>query len=167
MALSLGGRLEQSKAMLVGGADFFLIKPGVVLLAMGLGLMLALIGGPIAIGHGMAGSPRYLIGVTPPRRPAASKSNPAKPAVPWSKSPYRALGCLSWTGCTTHHMVSSCRTTTGQAGNGRSAFGVLGFKMSEYRGRLGLYPFPGNWVFERSLHFIARLEVGHGDQRAN
>ncbi len=39
------------KAMLVGGADFFLIKPGVVLLAAGLGLMLALVGGPIAIGR--------------------------------------------------------------------------------------------------------------------
>ena len=54
------------------------------------------------------------------------------------------------------------------SGQWRSAFGVLGLKMSEYRGQLGLYPFPGNWVFERSLHFIARLEVGHGDrQRAN
>jgi len=41
-------------------------------------------------------------------------------------------------------------------------------KMSEYRGRSGRYPFPGDWIFERSLHFVARLEVGHGDrQRAN
>jgi SAM-dependent methyltransferase len=47
----------------------------------------------------------------------------------------------------------------------RAAFGVLGLKMSEYRSQLGLYPFPGNWVFERSLHFIARLEVGHGDRQ--
>jgi glycosyltransferase involved in cell wall biosynthesis len=39
------------KAMLVGGADFFLIKPGLVLLAIGFGLMLALVGGPIAIGR--------------------------------------------------------------------------------------------------------------------
>jgi SAM-dependent methyltransferase len=54
------------------------------------------------------------------------------------------------------------------SGQWRSAFGVLGLKMSEYRGQLGLYPFPGNWVFERSLHFIAKLEVGHGDrQRVN
>jgi SAM-dependent methyltransferase len=28
----------------------------------------------------------------------------------------------------------------------QSAFGELGLKMSEYRGQLGLYPFPGNWV---------------------
>ena len=54
------------------------------------------------------------------------------------------------------------------SGQWRSAFDVLGLKMSEYRGQLGLYPFPGNWVFERSLHFIARLEVGDGDrQRPN
>jgi len=54
------------------------------------------------------------------------------------------------------------------SGQRRSAFGVLGLKMSEYRGQLGLYPFAGNWVFERSLHFIARLEVDHSDrQRAN
>jgi len=39
------------KAMLVSGADFFLIKPGLVLLAMGLALMLALVGGPITIGR--------------------------------------------------------------------------------------------------------------------
>ena len=25
---------------------------------------------------------------------------------------------------------------------------------------VGLYPWPANWVFERALHFIARLEVG-------
>jgi SAM-dependent methyltransferase len=47
----------------------------------------------------------------------------------------------------------------------QSALGVLGLKMSEYRGQLGLYPFPGNWVFERSLHFITRLEVGHGNRQ--
>jgi SAM-dependent methyltransferase len=51
------------------------------------------------------------------------------------------------------------------SGQWRSAFGVLGLKMSEYRGQLGLYPFPGNWVFERSLHFIATLEVGHDDRQ--
>lgn len=39
------------KAILVGGADFFLIKPGLVLLVTGLALMLALVEGPVALGR--------------------------------------------------------------------------------------------------------------------
>jgi hypothetical protein len=39
------------KAMLVSGADFFLIKPGLALLTAGLGLMLVLVGGPLTIGR--------------------------------------------------------------------------------------------------------------------
>jgi SAM-dependent methyltransferase len=38
------------------------------------------------------------------------------------------------------------------------AFQTLGMKVIERRGRLGLYPWPASWVFERKLHFIARLE---------
>ncbi len=38
------------KAMLVNGADFFVLKPGVILLALGLLLTIPLAGGPIAIG---------------------------------------------------------------------------------------------------------------------
>ena len=39
------------------------------------------------------------------------------------------------------------------------AFASLGLTLAEWRQRLGLYPWPANWVFERSLHFIARLDV--------
>lgn len=39
------------------------------------------------------------------------------------------------------------------------AFASLGLTIGEWRQRLGLYPWPANWVFERSLHFIARLDV--------
>jgi SAM-dependent methyltransferase len=41
----------------------------------------------------------------------------------------------------------------------RWAFGKLGLDVSEYRDSLGLYSPPGSWIFERSLHFIARLTV--------
>lgn len=37
------------------------------------------------------------------------------------------------------------------------AFGALRLTTEEYRDRPGLYPFPASLVFERSLHFLARL----------
>jgi len=39
------------QAMLVGAADFFLIKPGIVLLLAGLALMLSLVRGPLLLGR--------------------------------------------------------------------------------------------------------------------
>jgi SAM-dependent methyltransferase len=39
------------------------------------------------------------------------------------------------------------------------AFESLGLTIDEWRPKLGLYPWPANWVFERSLHFIVRLDV--------
>ena len=38
------------------------------------------------------------------------------------------------------------------------AFQELGLTPTEWRGKLGLYPPPASWLFDRSLHFIARLE---------
>lgn len=35
---------------------------------------------------------------------------------------------------------------------------TLGMKMGTWKTELKLYPWPANWIFERSLHFIARLE---------
>jgi hypothetical protein len=44
------------------------------------------------------------------------------------------------------------------------AFGVLGLTIGVWRNSLNLYPWPLNWLFERSLHFIARLDPnGRGD----
>jgi len=40
----------------------------------------------------------------------------------------------------------------------REAFAILGFLPEVWRGRLGLYPPPLSWVFDDSLHFIARLK---------
>lgn len=41
----------------------------------------------------------------------------------------------------------------------QDAFRKLGLTTAERRADLGLYPFPASLAFERSLHFIARLDV--------
>jgi SAM-dependent methyltransferase len=40
------------------------------------------------------------------------------------------------------------------------AFESFGVRVTSWNQRLGLYPWPANWVFERSLHVLACLEVG-------
>jgi len=40
-----------------------------------------------------------------------------------------------------------------------AAFDQLGLSASEWRDRLGTYPWPASWVFGRSLHFVALLEA--------
>jgi SAM-dependent methyltransferase len=40
------------------------------------------------------------------------------------------------------------------------AFETLGQRVAAWNDRLGLYPRPASWVFDRSLHFVARLEKG-------
>ncbi len=47
-----------------------------------------------------------------------------------------------------------------------SAFGDLDLKVQSYCRNLGLYPFPANHVFERGLHFIARLLCNGGHEIA-
>jgi ubiquinone/menaquinone biosynthesis C-methylase UbiE len=37
------------------------------------------------------------------------------------------------------------------------AFGHLGLRVEQWRGSLGLYPPPASWIFDASLHFVARL----------
>jgi SAM-dependent methyltransferase len=39
-----------------------------------------------------------------------------------------------------------------------AAFAAAGLSARAWNERLGLYPFPASWVFERGLHFVARLE---------
>lgn len=43
----------------------------------------------------------------------------------------------------------------------RETFAQLNLTVAEYRSDLGLYPIPASWIFERSLHFIARLDVNN------
>lgn len=40
-----------------------------------------------------------------------------------------------------------------------TVFADVGLRVADYRGRLGLYPVPANWLFERNMHFISRLEL--------
>jgi SAM-dependent methyltransferase len=39
-----------------------------------------------------------------------------------------------------------------------NTFNSLGLKIVDWETRLGLYPFPANLVFERGLHFVARMD---------
>ena len=50
---------------------------------------------------------------------------------------------------------------TGRERSGRSS-SALPAAVELYRGALGLYAWPISPVFDRSLHFIARLGVGLG-----
>lgn len=47
----------------------------------------------------------------------------------------------------------------------REAFDTLGLTIGVWNRELGLYPRPVNWVFGRSLHFIARLDLNRGDSK--
>jgi len=38
-----------------------------------------------------------------------------------------------------------------------AAFGKLNLRVQSWNSRLGLYPWPATWLFERSLHFVASL----------
>jgi SAM-dependent methyltransferase len=39
------------------------------------------------------------------------------------------------------------------------AFAALGVEIRVRRTALGLYPWPASWIFGRSLHFVARIDV--------
>jgi len=39
------------------------------------------------------------------------------------------------------------------------AFETLGLCVGIWKTKLRLYPYPANWIFDRSLHFIARLDI--------
>ncbi len=41
----------------------------------------------------------------------------------------------------------------------RESFERIGLTPSVWRNRLGLYPPGASWIFGRSLHFIARLDI--------
>lgn len=40
------------------------------------------------------------------------------------------------------------------------AFRDTNLQISTWKESLKLYPFPGNWIFDRSLHFMAMLDIG-------
>lgn len=45
------------------------------------------------------------------------------------------------------------------------AFDALGLKVETWQGKLGLYPWPANWMFERSFHFVTRLSISSNESR--
>jgi SAM-dependent methyltransferase len=40
-----------------------------------------------------------------------------------------------------------------------AAFDTLGLRVGMWTAKLGLYPRPASWLFDRSLHFVARLDI--------
>ena len=48
----------------------------------------------------------------------------------------------------------------------RDAFAELELEVSSWEPKLGLYPGPAGWFFDRSLHFVARLENSVSEQPA-
>jgi ubiquinone/menaquinone biosynthesis C-methylase UbiE len=68
----------------------------------------------------------------------------------------QTLRFMDWVGNARHGVVLPYNYWTLQQWT--DAFSKLGWRLVENRTRLGLYPPPASWVFERSLHFIARLE---------
>jgi len=42
-----------------------------------------------------------------------------------------------------------------------AAFGDMGLHLEFWRQKLGLYAWPATWLFDRELHFIARLQPRH------
>jgi len=68
----------------------------------------------------------------------------------------QTLRFMDWVGNARHGVVLPYNYWTLQQWT--DAFSKLGWRVVENRTRLGLYPPPASWVFERSLHFIARLE---------
>ncbi len=44
----------------------------------------------------------------------------------------------------------------------RATLEAVGLEVETWKGRLGLYPFPASLLFDRGLHFAARLRPGRG-----
>jgi SAM-dependent methyltransferase len=67
------------------------------------------------------------------------------------------LRFMDWIGNAPHGVVLTYNYWPEQ--RWREAFAQLGLAVAEYRSDLRLYPIPARWIFERSLHFIARLDI--------
>jgi SAM-dependent methyltransferase len=67
------------------------------------------------------------------------------------------LRLMDWVG-NAHHAVSLPYNYWPQQ-KWLEAFNLLGLRISGWTNDLHLYPRPASWFFDRSLHFIARLDV--------
>ena len=67
------------------------------------------------------------------------------------------LRFMDWVGNAPHGVVLPYHYWTEQ--RWREAFASLSLSLEHWQPRLGLYPPPAAWLFERQLHFVARLAV--------
>ena len=67
------------------------------------------------------------------------------------------LKLMDWVGNAPHRVVLTYNYWP--EARWRETFHQLDTRLGEYRTRLGLYPVPMSWIFERSLHFFARLDL--------
>lgn len=67
------------------------------------------------------------------------------------------LRLMDWVGNARHGVALP--NTYWRVARWTEAFSELGMTVRSRTRRLGLYPVPLKWLFERSLHFVARLDV--------
>jgi SAM-dependent methyltransferase len=67
------------------------------------------------------------------------------------------LRFMDWVGNARHGVVLPYNYWTLQ--HWHQAFEALDLSVSAWKKDLALYPVPANWIFGRSLHFVARLDV--------
>lgn len=65
------------------------------------------------------------------------------------------LRLMDWVGNAHYGVVLPYNYWTEQ--QWRKVFTVLGLTIQEWNTHIGLYPWPASWIFDRSLHFIAKL----------
>lgn len=68
----------------------------------------------------------------------------------------KILKLMDWVGNARHGVVLPYNYLTSE--EWKNLFAKVGLRVTQYHQKLGLYPFPANLVFERSLHFISLLE---------
>ena len=65
------------------------------------------------------------------------------------------LRFMDWVGNARHGVALTYRYWSHNQWD--EAFTALRLHTVEFKGKLGLYPAPASWIFERSLHFVAKL----------
>jgi SAM-dependent methyltransferase len=68
---------------------------------------------------------------------------------------YATLRFMDWVGNAHHNVVLPYNYWS--RSQWMQAFENLGLGVEQWNENLGLYPVPASWVFERKLHFVARL----------
>jgi SAM-dependent methyltransferase len=75
----------------------------------------------------------------------------------------RVLSFMDWVGNRRHGVELPYNYWTRE--RWLDEFARLGLEIVVWNGRLGLYPPPTSWIFERDLHFVARLDPWPGRSR--